>query len=87
MTCGKRKCLVCFRFVLTKESQELVHPFSFFGGGGGVFNKIIIPIANVGYDCGEVAVRRDQWKCNWDRWKEGWTEKSTLGLSSQTIKK
>ena len=61
--------------------------FFFGGGGGGVFNKIIIPIANVGYDCGEVAVRRDQWKCNWDRWKEGWTEKSTLGLSSQTIKK
>lgn len=32
----------------------------FFGGGGGgsVFNKIIIQIANVGYDCGEVAVRR-----------------------------
>lgn len=24
----------------------------------GVFNKIMIPIANVGYDCGEVAVRR-----------------------------
>ena len=89
MTCGKRKCLVCFRFVLTTESQELVHPFSFFWGGGGkgVFNKIIIPIANVGYDCGEVAVRRDQWKCNWGRWKEGWTEKSTLGLSSQIIKK
>ena len=33
---------------------------SIFGGGGGgsVFNKIIIQIANVGYDCGEVAVRR-----------------------------
>ena len=73
--------------VLTKESQELVHPFSFLGGGGGVFNEIIIPIANVGYDCGEVAVRTDQWKCNWGRWKEGWTEKSTLGLSSQIIKK
>lgn len=26
--------------------------------GGSVFNKIIIQIANVGYDCGEVAVRR-----------------------------
>ena len=57
MTSGKRKCLVCFRFVLTKESQELVHRF-FFWGGGSVFNKIIIQIANVGYDCGEVAVRR-----------------------------
>ena len=56
MTSGKRKCLVCFRFVLTKESQELVHRFFF--GGGSVFNKIIIQIANVGYDCGEVAVRR-----------------------------
>ena len=85
MTSGKRKCLVCFRFVLTKESQELVHRL--FWGGGSVFNKIIIQIANVGYDCGEVAVRRDQWKCNWGRWKEVWTEKSTLGLSSQTIKK
>lgn len=30
----------------------------FFFGGGSVFNKIIIQIANVGYDCGEVAVRR-----------------------------
>ena len=58
MTSGKRKCLVCFRFVLTKESQELVHRFFFGGGGGSVFNKIIIQIANVGYDCGEVAVRR-----------------------------
>ena len=59
MTSGKRKCLVCFRFVLTKESQELVHRFFLGGGGGGsVFNKIIIQIANVGYDCGEVAVRR-----------------------------
>ena len=55
MTSGKRKCLVCFRFVLTKESQEPVHRFF---GGGSVFNKIIIQIANVGYDCGEVAVRR-----------------------------
>ena len=59
MTSGKRKCLVCFRFVLTKEGQELVHRFFFFfWGGGSVFNKIIIQIANVGYDCGEVAVRR-----------------------------
>ena len=32
--------------------------FFFFWGGGSVFNKIIIQIANVGYDCGEVAVRR-----------------------------
>ena len=32
--------------------------FFFFLGGGSVFNKIIIKIANVGYDCGEVAVRR-----------------------------
>ena len=32
--------------------------FFFFFGGGSVFNKIIIQIANVGYDCGEVAVRR-----------------------------
>ena len=31
---------------------------TFLGGGGSVFNKIIIQIANVGYDCGEVAVRR-----------------------------
>ena len=32
----------------------------FLGGGAGrsVFNKIIIQIANVGYYCGEVAVRR-----------------------------
>lgn len=58
MTSGKGKCLVCFRFVLTKESQELVHRFFWGGGGGSVFNKIIIQIANVGYDCGEVAVRR-----------------------------
>lgn len=59
MTSGKRKCLVCFRFVLTKESQEVVHRFFFFfRWGGSVFNKIIIQIANVGYDCGEVAVRR-----------------------------
>ena len=32
--------------------------FFLFFGGGSVFNKIIIQIANVGYDCGEVAVRR-----------------------------
>ena len=49
--------LFFFRFVLTKESQELVHRHG-RGGGGGGFNEIIIPIANVGYDCREVAVRR-----------------------------
>lgn len=67
MTCGKRKCFVCFRFVLTKESQELVHRF----GGGGVFNKIIIPIANVEYDYGEVAVRRGPNITGADRRKDG----------------
>lgn len=50
MTCGKRKCFVCFRFV---------------------FNKIIIPIANVEYDYGEVAVRRGPNITGADRRKDG----------------
>lgn len=58
---------------------------SIWGGGGG-FNKIIIPIANVGYDCGEVAVRRGPNVTGADGRKDG-LKKSTLGLSSQIIKK
>ena len=46
---------VCFN---KRKSGTGSSIFFFFGGGGSVFNKIIIQIANVGYDCGEVAVRR-----------------------------
>ena len=45
---------VCF----SKRKSGTGSSIFFFGGGGSVFNKIIIQIANVGYDCGEVAVRR-----------------------------
>ena len=47
---------VCFN----KRKSGTGSSIFFWGGGGGgsVFNKIIIQIANVGYDCGEVAVRR-----------------------------
>ena len=45
---------VCFN----KRKSGTGSFFFFFFGGGSVFNKIIIQIANVGYDCGEVAVRR-----------------------------
>ena len=54
MTCEKRRSLACFRFVLTKKKSGTGSSIFF----AGVFNKIMIPIANVGYDCGEVAVRR-----------------------------
>ena len=46
---------VCFN---KRKSGTGSSIFFFWGGGGSVFNKIIIQIANVGYDCGEVAVRR-----------------------------
>ena len=46
---------VCFN---KRKSGTGSSIFFFFSGGGSVFNKIIIQIANVGYDCGEVAVRR-----------------------------
>ena len=46
---------VCFN---KRKSGSGSSIFFFFWGGGSVFNKIIIQIANVGYDCGEVAVRR-----------------------------
>ena len=45
---------VCFN----KRKSGTGSSIFFFGRGGSVFNKIIIQIANVGYDCGEVAVRR-----------------------------
>lgn len=45
---------VCFN----KRKSGTGSSIFFLGGGGSVFNKIIIQIANVGYDCGEVAVRR-----------------------------
>ena len=45
---------VCFN----KRKSGTGSSISLGGGGGSVFNKIIIQIANVGYDCGEVAVRR-----------------------------
>ena len=40
-------------------------------GGGGVFIKIIIPIANVEYDYGEVAVRRGPNVTGVDERKDG----------------
>lgn len=48
-------CPVCFN---KRKSGTGSSIFFFFLWGGSFFNKIIIQIANVGYDCGEVAVSR-----------------------------